>query len=238
MSMFWAPYVAPWPGAVAAGSSSGGDGPEVIGAVVCALFVVLGIRMLVKDRRLRSTGIHVPGVVIRLEPSMKTRGGTIYHPVFAFTTVEGIQLQVRSPVGTDKPGVAPGQQVTIVYEAAKPEEACIDTPAGRGVLIAWPLIGFSAIYGILLLFPGRIGAIPERIDAIPGNVMLFLMGALLIVAGIMVIWHAERRRRRAQGVGEVAGTVVTLVQAPSNLAGGIVVLIGSIMVLTAIVIAF
>lgn len=225
MGMFLAPYVAPALAAVPSESSD--DGPSFLGFVVCGVFLVVGVRMLVKERRLRSAGIRVPGVVTHLAPSMKARGNTIYHPVFAFTTADGRELQVRSPVGTDMPGVSPGQHVTVVYEAANPEDARIDTPTGRGALFAWLFVGFAVVFLILQLFPGAI-------DAIPGYVMLFAMGVLIALIGAVVIRQAGRRRRRARRVDEVTGAVVTLVQAPSYFAGGVFVLIGSIMTLVAI----
>lgn len=230
MSMLWVPYVAP-PLLAPVPSGSSGDGPQVLGLAICGILLLIGIRTLLKDRKLRSEGVRVPGVVTGLDPSRTSKGSMVYHPVYSFTTAEGRQLQVRSPEGSNLPGVSPGDRVTVIYVTENPEEARIDTPSGRGALFGWLLVAVAVLFLILQLNPGAL-------DAVPGFVMLFCFGALAVLLGVMAIRQAGRRRRQAQNTHELAGAVVTMMQVPSYFGGGVAILIGSIMTLAAVFMAF
>jgi hypothetical protein len=49
------------------------------------------------------------------------------HPVFVFTDVAGIEHRCRSPYGSSPCFYAPGEQVTVLYDAAVPTHAKIDS---------------------------------------------------------------------------------------------------------------
>lgn len=75
-------------------------------------------------------------------------------------------------------------------------------------------------------------------EGLPEFVTLFAFGALAIFLGVMVIRQAGRRRRQAQRMHEVAGAMVTLFQIPAYFGGGVAILVGSLMSVTAVFMAF
>ncbi len=72
------------------------------------------------------------GVVVALQEETEDEheGGrvtsvTYFYPVVRFQTAAGAQVEFRSSVGSNRPGYRSGQQVAVVYEAARPEAARI-----------------------------------------------------------------------------------------------------------------
>jgi len=72
------------------------------------------------------------GVVVALqEETEDEREGermttvTYFYPVVRFQTAAGAQVEFRSNLGSNRPGYRTGQQVPVVYEAARPEAARI-----------------------------------------------------------------------------------------------------------------
>ncbi len=72
------------------------------------------------------------GVVVALqeETEDENEGGrivttTYFYPVVRFQSAAGAQVEFRSNVGSNRPGYRTGQQVPVVYEAARPEGAKI-----------------------------------------------------------------------------------------------------------------
>src|SRR5262245_19726332 len=114
-----------------AASTSAGRAPRWI-AIVTAIFFLVGLAMLVKtvsvvnDRRHEiATATRRDGVVIDLIASHDSESET-YHPRVRFMTANGEAVEFTGSVGSDPPGFDIGEQVTVLYDAANPNDSRID----------------------------------------------------------------------------------------------------------------
>lgn len=109
------------------------------------LFCCVGVRVVLTGRRLRETGVRVPGIVVRNQWSSGNQSGGTYHPVMRFTTADGRDLEIRSDVGSNPAHVSEGAQVTVVYDPMNPEKARIDSMMGRGGAVGVLFVTIGAI---------------------------------------------------------------------------------------------
>lgn len=95
-----------------------------------------------QGRRLSRYGQHVTGTVVRLDwqlqpnadPAIHT-SARICHPVLAFQTLDGRDVQARGRTSTNRPSYEQGQQVPVIYDPRNPARADIDNRAGRSAWI-------------------------------------------------------------------------------------------------------
>jgi uncharacterized protein DUF3592 len=105
-------------------------------SVVGLIFVVGGGLGIHQYRRLNRTGERVPGTVVGLR--WRTRpagpdGGSVRvcHPVLAFRTLDGRDIQAETGAGHSRVIAQPGEQVPVIYDPRNPAKAEINTRAGR-----------------------------------------------------------------------------------------------------------
>ena len=69
-----------------------------------------------------SNGIEVEGIVVRLESSSSSEGGTTYSPVFSYT-VDGQQYEYESVNSSNPPSNEVGDVETLLVDPNKPNKA-------------------------------------------------------------------------------------------------------------------
>jgi Protein of unknown function (DUF3592) len=122
-------------------------------SVVGAVFLVLGIRNLVRTRRFVGRASSATGTVTdiknRRSTSHSSEGSRIRrYPVVRFQTQEGRTVEFESETGTSSFSQGPGEQVEVLYDPLRPEEARIKT-----FIMLWfaPLI-FSVLGLFMFVF--------------------------------------------------------------------------------------
>lgn len=106
--------------------------------VVGVGFTLFGVHQLRIARRLARHGVRVPGVVTRLRwDSSESGSGGSHYPTLRFQTREGEMVEAESDLGTNPAPARVGQQVTVLYDPAKPVRARLDTAFGRGTVHGW-----------------------------------------------------------------------------------------------------
>jgi Protein of unknown function (DUF3592) len=122
-------------------------------SVVGAVFLVLGIRNLVRTRRFVGRASSATGTVTdiknRRSTSHSSEGSRIRrYPVVRFQTQEGRTVEFESETGTASFSQGPGERVDVLYDPLRPEEARIKT-----FIMLWfaPLI-FSVLGLFMFVF--------------------------------------------------------------------------------------
>ncbi|MEV5572382.1 DUF3592 domain-containing protein [Spirillospora sp. NPDC052269] len=110
------------------------------------LFAGAGVYSIRKTRYLRRHGHRVPGVVDRLKFERGSQTGGNYYPVLHFHTLDGSFVQTESDVGTNPARSRPGDQVTVVYDPARPDRARPENLLGVGTVmgVVFILLGAGA----------------------------------------------------------------------------------------------
>ena len=124
-------------------------------AAVGAVFLILGIRNFLRTRRFVSQAASATGTVTDVKTRTSTshtgdgpRLRTYRYPVVRFQTRDGRTVEVESKTGTSGFSQKPGEQVEVLYDPLKPEEARIKT-----FMMLWfaPLI-FSVLGFFMFVF--------------------------------------------------------------------------------------
>src|ERR1700751_4615392 len=129
--------------------------------VVGLIFVVGGGCGIHQYRRLNRTGERVPGTVVDLRWRSRSSSGPdggsfrVCHPVLAFRTLDGRDIQAETGVGSSRVIAQPGEQVPVIYDPRNPAKAEINTRAGRPVWL--PVIFIMAGVAMICydLFSGK-----------------------------------------------------------------------------------
>jgi hypothetical protein len=129
--------------------------PEVVLAVVGAVFVAYAVAGLSSTRAFVRRAIRVPGRCVGLQPRTSSSSGdggfsTNWHPVLEFRTLDGQVLVVESPFGSSPAPARPGQPVGVLYDPSAPHRARLDTATGRGTLL-------HVIFLVVGLLAGGVG---------------------------------------------------------------------------------
>lgn len=95
----------------------------VVFSLVGSLLVVIGLFILARTRVFISKSREVKGTVIRMVSSFGSEGGTVYAPVFKFTTLQGQVVEVEEKVFSNPPEFTQGQVVDILYDPENPSRA-------------------------------------------------------------------------------------------------------------------
>ncbi|MEV4295293.1 DUF3592 domain-containing protein [Microbispora rosea] len=106
-----------------------------------------GITMNAREFRRRAQRAH--GLVVGLRAS-RSDDGTSYYPTIRFTTVYGQQVEAETTFGSNPPPARPGEEVTVLYDPARPTRIRIDSAAGSGTLLG----GIFLAVGIVLFTAG------------------------------------------------------------------------------------
>jgi cytochrome c-type biogenesis protein CcmH/NrfF len=135
--------------------------PVVLG-VAGAVCLVVGVRNFVRTRRFvnqaSSTTGRVTDVKTRTRRSHTSSGprvSTYRYPVVRFQTQDGQSVEFESETGTNTFSQKPGEQVEVLYDPLRPEQARI-----KSFMMLWfgPLI-FSVVGFFLLVFGSLFGLV-------------------------------------------------------------------------------
>jgi hypothetical protein len=120
----------------------------VVFGLVGSLLFVIGIFIWIRTRTFISSSQEVKGTVIRMLSSSGSEGGTVYAPVFRFTTIQGQVVEVQEKVYSNPPGFSVGESVDILYDPQNPDKA---RPKKWSSLYFVPLLlsGMGAIFGCI-----------------------------------------------------------------------------------------
>jgi hypothetical protein len=94
----------------------------VFGPLGLLLFVI-GVFLFIRTRTFVSSSQEVKGTVIRMLSTSGSEGGTVYAPVFKFTTINGQVIEVEEKVYSSPPGFSVGEVVDILYDPQNPGKA-------------------------------------------------------------------------------------------------------------------
>ncbi|HXI71453.1 MAG TPA: DUF3592 domain-containing protein [Verrucomicrobiae bacterium] len=97
-----------------------------ITVIMGIVFLVAGFFMFAKTYDFVVHATKTVGQVVAMDHE-DTEDGMMLHPVFVFTDAEGIEHRCRSPHGSSLLFTAVGQQVAVLYDAADPKHAEIDS---------------------------------------------------------------------------------------------------------------
>jgi hypothetical protein len=120
-----------------------------IGVLTGLGFIAFGAHVIRIGRRLRTYGQRAPGVVVRLRWDSDDYGGGQFYPILRFQTGDGTMIETESDLGTNPAPVRAGQQVTVVYDPAKPRRARLDTMLGSGAVHGPLFIAFGTVVAII-----------------------------------------------------------------------------------------
>ena len=126
----------------------------VFGFVGSILFII-GVFIFIRTRAFISRAQAVKGTVIKMLSSSGSEGGTVYAPVFRFTTIEGQSMEVAESVYSNPPGYSVGDVVEVLYDPQNPSNA---RTSKMGSLYFVPLLLgglggiFACVGGIMLIF--------------------------------------------------------------------------------------
>ncbi len=91
--------------------------------LVGGLLFVIGVFLFMRTRMFISSSQEVKGTVTRMLSSFGSEGGTVYAPVFKFTTIQGQVIEVEEKVYSSPPGFSVGEVVDILYDPQNPGNA-------------------------------------------------------------------------------------------------------------------
>lgn len=126
-------------------------------ATVFLLVVVITFSMRREIRRakhLRLTGIRTKGVVVGQKFHLRFNRSSTYHALVVFTTQDGKRMQVESAFGMSIPMLSTGTQVSLLYEAQKPNNFLLETGLDQtspylGIVLIWLMAGFVLVFQML-----------------------------------------------------------------------------------------
>lgn len=127
------------------------------------VFAAIGAVFYLNDRELAETGARARGIVIEL---VRTRGSSqrsgrddfVYNPVVQFSDASGEVHEFTSSFGSRPAAFSRGEEVQVIYDPLRPQEAMIDSFGSR---FMFPLMFcgmgllFAAVGGGILLVSRR-----------------------------------------------------------------------------------
>jgi hypothetical protein len=90
--------------------------------ISAVILLALGVWYTYTSYVFTSTGVEVPGTVVRLESSHSSEGGTTYSPVFSYT-FEGQQYEYESVNSSNPPANEVGDVETLLVNPNNPSKA-------------------------------------------------------------------------------------------------------------------
>lgn len=134
--------------------------------LVGTIFLVVSVVLLVacgltarNGRNFAASAERAEGTVVDLSRSSgKSQGDTVYYPVVSYRTAQGEEVEFISSWGSRPAPYRRGAKITVLYDAAEPQEARIESFFalwGASVITG----GLATVFGLLglmlRLFAGR-----------------------------------------------------------------------------------
>ncbi|MEU7913815.1 DUF3592 domain-containing protein [Microbispora bryophytorum] len=113
------------------------------------VFGLIGGGITMNAREFRRRAQRTRGLVVGLRAS-RSDDGTSYYPTIRFTTVYGQQVEAETTYGSNPPPARPGEEVTVLYDPARPTRIRLDSAAGSGALLG----GIFLAVGVALFTAG------------------------------------------------------------------------------------
>jgi hypothetical protein len=95
----------------------------IVFSLVGSLLFVIGVFIFIRTRMFISRSQEVKGSVIKMLTSHGSEGGTVYAPVFRFTTIQGQSMEVAESVYSNRRGLSLVLVVDILYVPQDPSNA-------------------------------------------------------------------------------------------------------------------
>lgn len=120
---------------------------SVIFVPVGAVMLLIAGWMLSRDPLFSGAGAAATGTVVDLERAATGNGKASYYPVVTYRDAAGAEHRFTGTIGSNPPGYRRGDEVSVRYDPAAPEEAVIDSWSAR---VMGP--GLTGGMGLLLLW--------------------------------------------------------------------------------------
>jgi hypothetical protein len=112
-------------------------------------FAAVGWHVIRTGRRLKRYGRPVPGTVVKLRWQSNDHGGGSFYPLLRFHTADGTVVETESDLGANPAPARAGQQVTVVYDPAKPRRARMASMMGSGAVHGPLFLAFGILVTIV-----------------------------------------------------------------------------------------
>jgi len=109
-------------------------------AGVTALMLVITLLSAFLINQSVAREVSAPGQVVDLVPRRDSEGQTFYYPVVEMTLPDASTVTVNINVGSSPPAYQPGNQVTVLYDPANPQQGRIESFWGNIGVWTLPLI--------------------------------------------------------------------------------------------------
>jgi hypothetical protein len=127
-----------------------------LGKIVVSVFLAVALIMLaiavisgVNTGKATAREQSAPGRITSFSVQADSEGTRIYYPVVAFTLPDQSINTVQLDVGSSPPSYEVGQQVTVLYDPANPNQARIKSFGGA--LGVWALTLITGVMGLIFL---------------------------------------------------------------------------------------
>lgn len=172
------------------------------------VFGAMGASGLIKARRLRGHGITAEAVVVARQGTFSPGAGgasaqRLQQPVLMFTTREGRQVQVASPVGTSHSSLMPGHTVTVYYDPRDPQKVSVPEQENG------PYRLFLAIGVLMLALVAGYGILGTRFVTAGLFVIPFFLGSVFVGIGWFGISRTWPIKHGGTADGVVVGAIAT-----------------------------
>jgi hypothetical protein len=114
----------------------------MFGLFLSIALLLLAISVITAVYAVRATAneVRTPGAVTALTLRTDADGAALYYPVVTFTLPDGTRTHVQSSEGSWPAAYAVDDAVTVLYDPAAPDNARIDSAAGRLTPWIWTLV--------------------------------------------------------------------------------------------------
>ncbi len=114
----------------------------MFGLFLSIALLLLAIAVITGGYAARATAneVSAQGAVTSLTLRTAADGAALYYPVISFTLADGTRTRVQSSEGSWPAAYAVDDAVTVRYDPAQPDNARIDSPAGRLTPWIWTLV--------------------------------------------------------------------------------------------------
>lgn len=132
-----------------------------IGVLLLAIAVVSAVRAGGQmSREVEAPGAVVDVVMRRTRDTETNQLQEYYYPVVSFATADGAQMEVQLADGSWPAAYGVGDQVTVLYDSAKPRDVRIKS--GASTLLLWLLPMITGFVGTVFAAVGLVVGWPRK----------------------------------------------------------------------------
>ncbi len=112
-------------------------------------FLLAGAILLLRARSFLARSVRTTGIVLDVSTHWH-EGTTTYRPRVGYTDIDGVERQGKTPISASNYDFAPGSEVEIRYDPARPERVVL---VGSWLLFVLPIIflGVGALLAVIFL---------------------------------------------------------------------------------------